>query len=187
MARFSYDLPAMATDFSAALSMVSSIGGMSVLHAPSGCMGDYCSFDEPEWVRNPGMTYCSMLKEDETIFGNDDIIIDKMVNGCERMHPPFMALIGSPITALIGTDLNGIADLTEERTGVPVIAIDTTGFGNYQDGLLKAFKAIADRFQLDGDTVNDVDIVGINKFDYHIGDDLGYIASRLRPHHRPRN
>lgn len=178
MARFAYYLPAFATDFSAAMSLVSSMGGMSALHAPSGCMGNYCAFDEPDWIRSPGMTYCSMLKEDETIFGNDSLLMERIRTACATMKPPFAAVIGSPITALIGTDLQGIATLSEEETGVPTVAVDTTGFGTYQDGLLKAFEACVDRFATEGGAGR-INILGMDKYDYHTGADREFLEGMV--------
>ena len=180
MSRISYMLPAFATDFSAAISMISSMGGMSVLHAPSGCMGNYCGFDEPEWFGNPGLTYCSMLREDETIFGNDDILLGKIRNTCAKMSPSFVAVVGSPITALIGTDLDGIATLSEEETGIPTIAINTTGFDSYQVGLIKAFKSCVDKFSSDGSDEKRINLLGINKFDYHLTNDFGMPIDLLK-------
>ncbi len=180
MARFAYMLPAFATDFSAAMSMVSMMGGMSALHAPSGCMGNYCSFDEQDWVRNPGMTYCSMLKEDETIFGNDDLLLERIETACRKMNPPFVAVIGSPITALIGTDLQGIAELSEERTGIPTIAVDNTGFDNYQDGLYKAFVSCVDKFATEEKEGRRCTVLGMDKYDYHTGADREWFDSAFR-------
>ena len=179
MARFAYRLPAFATDFSAAMSLISTMNGMSVLHAPSGCMGNYCGFDEPDWIRSPGLTYCSMLKEDETIFGNDEILLGKIDDSCERMKPPFVAIIGSPITALIGTDLQGIARISEERTGVPTIAVDTTGFGTYQDGLYKAFVSCLERFGSHGDEPRGTYMLGLDKYDYHACSDRPFLESKI--------
>ena len=178
MARFAYYLPAFATDFSAAMSLISSMGGMSALHAPSGCMGNYCAFDEPDWIRSPGMTYCSMLREDETIFGNDSLLMERIRTACSEMRPPFAAVIGSPITALIGTDLQGIAALSEEETGIPTIAVDSTGFGTYQDGLYKAFEACIDRFATEGGSGR-INILGMDKYDYHTGADRDFLGEMI--------
>ena len=182
MSRISYMLPAFATDFSAAMSFMSSLGGMTVLHAPGGCMGNYCGFDEPEWFGNPGMTYCSMLKEDETIFGNDDILLGKIKGTCKKVSPSFVAVIGSPITALIGTDLDGIAMISEEETGVPTVAVNTTGFDSYQTGLLKAFKSCDEKFSSEGPGTERTNLLGINKFDYHLTKDFSDFFNRLKGH-----
>ncbi len=177
MARFAYRLPAFATDFSAAMATVASLGGMSVLHAPTGCMGNYVGFDEPDWIRSPGMTYCSTMREDETIFGNDSLLLERIRTASGSMHPPFVAIIGSPITALIGTDLDGIASLSEDETGIPTVAVDCTGFGTYQDGLVKAFGACADRFATEGD--GRANVLGMDKYDYYLGEDRGFFGDML--------
>jgi hypothetical protein len=178
MARFAYYLPAFATDFSAAISLVSSIGGMSALHAPSGCMGNYCGFDEPDWIKSPGMTYCSMMREDETIFGNDGLLMERIKTACSAMAPPFVAIIGSPITALIGTDLQGIAVLSEQETAVPTVAVDSTGFGTYQDGLCKAFEACVDRFASEGGSER-INVLGMDKYDYHTCTDRAFLEEMV--------
>ncbi|MFR3322117.1 MAG: hypothetical protein ACLTSZ_14535 [Lachnospiraceae bacterium] len=45
------------------------------------------------------------------------------------MHPNFIALVGSPVPMVIGTDLAGTAAWIEDETGIPAFGFSTTGLG----------------------------------------------------------
>ncbi|TQS84298.1 nitrogenase component 1 [Candidatus Methanomassiliicoccus intestinalis] len=168
------DLPGFAADFSGAASLLSPMGGLVVIHGPSGCMGNYTGFDEPGWFRHPGMVFSSLMRENEAILGLDDYIISKTIRACEKHNPPFVALIGSPVPALIGTDYEGIAAEIEDRTGIPTVGINTTGFDSYSKGMEKTLAVLGNRFLSDAieKIPNLVNILGYNNLDYCGDDDL---------------
>ena len=173
MAMLLRDLPGFACDFSGVASYVSRMSGMGIIHAPNGCIGNYVGFDEPSWFTNPGMIFSSSMREDEAIFGLDDIVIEKMINAVSRLQPDFHVLIGCPPAALIGTDYKAISDEVEEQTGVPGISVDTNGFDTYCGGAEKYFRAMAERFLQPMKTKKrTINVLGYNHLDYCNDDDL---------------
>ena len=161
------DLPGSACDFSGSASFISRMKGMCVIHAPTGCLGNYTGFDEPEWFTRPGMVFTSSMREDEAIFGLDDILIQKSVKTVRALDPDFFVVLGAPPPALIGTDYEAISSAVENETGVPCIAVDTTGFGSYRVGAEKFLSAMADRFLNKCQTVKGtVNILGYSYLDY---------------------
>lgn len=152
-----------------------------VIHGPSGCMGNYTGFDEPSWFNSPGMVFSSLMREEETILGNDEIVMNKITETCKKHNPPFVAVIGTPAPALIGVDYSGISAELEKRTGVPTFGIDTTGFDSYCDGMAATLSTMGNRFlpSYSEKVQNTVNILGYNNLDYCNDDDLHILKSLL--------
>jgi Nitrogenase molybdenum-iron protein, alpha and beta chains len=168
------DLPGFATDFSGAASVLSSMGGLVAIHGPSGCMGNYTGFDEPDWFSSPGPVFSSLMREDEAILGLEDVIVDRITETCRKCKPSFIAIVGSPVPALIGVDYDGISREIEENTGIPTFGINTTGFDNYCDGMIQTLSVLGNRFLSAFPKVvsNTVNLLGYNNLDYCSDNDL---------------
>ncbi len=122
------------------------LGGLIVMHDASGCNSTYATHDEPRWYDIDSMIYISALEEYNMVLGNDDKFIEDVCECAEEKHPKFIAIFGSPIALMCGTDFKGLARLIENRTGIPTLAFDTSGMYTYQNGARQAFRGIAERF-----------------------------------------
>jgi nitrogenase molybdenum-iron protein alpha/beta subunit len=136
-------LPPFSSDYSGVCSCLFDLNGMVVIHDASCCSRNYVSYDEPRWFGNKRPIFCSGLREIDAILGDDDKFINKVLAACESMKPEFIALLGSPVPMIIGTDLDGIAREMEERTGLPVFGFNTTGFRYYNVGAAEAMLKLA--------------------------------------------
>ncbi|MDO5453153.1 MAG: nitrogenase component 1, partial [Eubacteriales bacterium] len=85
-------------------------------------------------------------REYDAILGNDEKYIRDVCEAAEETHPTFIAVFGSPIAAMTGTDFKGVARVIEKRTGIPTLHFDTSGMHTYQAGMRQAFRALAERF-----------------------------------------
>ena len=121
------------------------LGGMSVIHDPSGCNSTYTTHDEPRWYDHDSMVFLSGLTEMEAILGDDEKLIGDMVEAAQQLNPRFIALAGTPIPMMTGCDLHSIAMEAENRTGIPSFAIDTNGMQSYVWGAGEALTAYAMR------------------------------------------
>ena len=117
MGRFSFCLPPFAPDYSGVCGALFSLGGMVVIHDAAGCTGNYVNYDEPRWYDGGAMVYCSGLRELDAVLGNDEKLIRNICEAARRLHPNFIALVGSPVPMVIGTDLEGIAAWIEDEIG----------------------------------------------------------------------
>ena len=122
------------------------LGGMVIMHDASGCNSTYTTHDEPRWYDMDSMVYISGLTEMEAIMGDDEKLIGDIVAAAEELHPKFIAIAGTPIPAMTGFDYTAIAELIEERTGIPAFGFATTGMNTYVQGASMAFAEIARRF-----------------------------------------
>ncbi len=122
------------------------LGGLCVMHDASGCNSTYNTHDEPRWYDFDSMVYISGLSEMEAIMGDDQKFIDDIVYTAKELNPNFIAIAGTPIPTMIGTDFKAIANIIEKETNIPTFGFDTTGMHSYVSGAYKAFEALAKRF-----------------------------------------
>lgn len=134
MSKLCISMPPLAPDYSGAASALFELGGMIVIHDAAGCTGNYTSYDEPRWLGSDAMVYCSGLRHMDAILGNDDQLIERIRKAAVSLKPNFIALLGSPVPMVIGTDFEGIANEIETVTGIPSIGLSTRGLSYYGSG-----------------------------------------------------
>lgn len=134
------------SDLSGVCSALYELGGLLVMHDASGCNSTYATHDEPRWYGSDSLIFISGLREYDAILGNDEKLIRDICEAAEETHPKFLAVFGSPIAAMTGTDFKGVARVLEKRTGLPALPFDTSGMHSYQAGCRQAFRALAERF-----------------------------------------
>ncbi|MBE6122070.1 MAG: hypothetical protein E7190_05085 [Erysipelotrichaceae bacterium] len=139
-------LPPFAPDYGGACEVMYELGGLVLIHDASGCTVNYVSFDEPRWHKSGGMVYSSGLTEIDAVMGNDDVLIDKALKAAELLHPSFIAVVGSSVPMIVGTDFAGIAAEMEERSGIPCFGFDANGIHSYIYGASQALEAFVRRF-----------------------------------------
>lgn len=122
------------------------LGGMVVMHDASGCNSTYTTHDEPRWFDMDSMIYISGLSEMEAIMGDDEKLISDIEEAAAELHPKFIALAGSPVSAMTGFDYEAVAAVIELRTGIPALGFPTTGMNTYIHGASMALAGIAERF-----------------------------------------
>ena len=139
-------LPVYAGDVSGACSALFELGGMVVIHDPSGCNSTYNTHDETRWYDHDSLIFISALMERDAILGNDDKLVRDVIDAVRELHPRFVALANSPIPFITGTDFAALSRLIERATGVPCFYVRTNGMHDYVEGAGNAFVALAQRF-----------------------------------------
>lgn len=142
-------LPPFAGDYSGVGSALYELGGMLCIHDASGCTGNYVGFDEPRSYDSKQLVYCTGLRRDDAIMGDEEVYIDKIVRAAQDMKPKFIALLGSPVPLIIGFDFNGVARELEQRLGIPAFGFDTAGMtGSYKEGVVMGVTKLLDYYVL---------------------------------------
>ena len=147
-------IPIYTADVSGVCSALYELGGMTVMHDPSGCNSTYNTHDEIRWYDQDSLIFISGLTEIDAIMGNDRKFIDDIEHAAQELHPKFIALAGSPIPFMNGTDFPAIARVIETETGVPTFSVPTNGMHDYVYGAGIALEEIAKRFTEEADTKN---------------------------------
>ena len=68
-------IPIYTADVSGVCSALYELGGMTVMHDPSGCNSTYNTHDEIRWYELDSMIYISGLTEIDAVMGNDEKMI----------------------------------------------------------------------------------------------------------------
>ncbi len=139
-------IPIYTADVSGVCSALYELGGMTVMHDPSGCNSTYNTHDELRWYDQDSLIFISGLTEIDAIMGNDRKFIDDIEHAAKQLHPKFIALAGSPIPFMNGTDFPAIAHVIETETGIPTFSVPTNGMNDYVYGAGIALEEIAKRF-----------------------------------------
>ena len=139
-------IPIYTADVSGVCSALYELGGMTVMHDPSGCNSTYNTHDEIRWYDQDSLIFISGLTEIDAIMGNDRNFIDDIEHAARELRPKFIALAGSPIPFMNGTDFPAIARVIEVETGIPTFSVPTNGMHDYVYGAGIALEEIAKRF-----------------------------------------
>ena len=139
-------IPIYTSDVSGVCSALYELGGMVVIHDPSGCNSTYNTHDEIRWYNQDSLIFISGLTEIDAVMGNDEKFLSDIKEAAGELHPKFIALVSSPIPFMNGTDFPALAKVLETETGIPAFAVPTNGMHDYVYGAGKALEEIARRF-----------------------------------------
>ena len=139
-------IPIYTSDVSGVCSALYELGGMVVIHDPSGCNSTYNTHDEIRWYNQDSLIFISGLTEIDAVMGNDEKFLSDVKEAAGELHPKFIALVSSPIPFMNGTDFPALAKVLETETGIPAFAVPTNGMHDYVYGAGKALEEIARRF-----------------------------------------
>ncbi len=162
------------------------LGGMTVMHDASGCNSTYTTHDEPRWFDMDSMVYISGITEMEAIMGDDEKLIGDICDAASELHPEFIAVAGTPIPTMTGFDFEAVAEVIEQRTGIPSFGFPTTGMNTYIKGAAMALEGIAGRFVREpGDAAGSagkirVNVLGLTPLDFSVNGTDKSIVKWLR-------
>ena len=137
-------LPVYTGDVSGVCSALFELGGMVVIHDPSGCNSTYNTHDEVRWYDQDSLIFISGLTDVDAIMGDDEKLVRDVVEAVRQTRPRFVALVNSPIPYQVGCDFAAIAREVEAATGTPTHYLATNGMHDYVHGAGIAFAALAD-------------------------------------------
>lgn len=139
-------LPNFSPDYSGVCSALFELGGLCVIVDPIGCTSVYVTLDEPRYDNKKSAILSAGLREIDTILGDDNRLVSKIIYAAKDLKPKFIALIGTPIPMLIGTDLEGVSLELENKLNIPVFSISADGTSYYDKGISDALLKLAELF-----------------------------------------
>ena len=143
MKQVSVTLSTYTADVSGVCSALYELGGMVVIHDPSGCNSTYNTHDEPRWYDMDSLIFISGLSQMDAIMGYDDKFINDIVRAAKELKPRPIALVSTPPPLMTGTDFEGIARSSEKQTQIPVFYFPTSGMHSYVSGAGMALETVA--------------------------------------------
>lgn len=136
----------LATGYFGVSSALYAFDGLIVVYGPAGGAWHINIEDEPRWYRGPATVVGAGLLEMDVILGNEKKFIENIARVATQLKRRFVALAGTPISEIIGTDLRGFSRTLEAQTDKPVFMVPTAGSEPYPEGAAKAFLALAGKF-----------------------------------------
>lgn len=160
-------IPIYTSDVSGVCSALYELGGMVVMHDPSGCNSTYNTHDEIRWYDQDSLIFISGLTEIDAVMGNDEKFLSDIKEAAREFHPKFIALVSSPIPFMNGTDFPALAKVLEIETGIPSFAVPTNGMHDYVYGAGLALAEIAKRIKGKKEvTSKSVNFLGVTPLDF---------------------
>lgn len=160
-------IPIYTSDVSGVCSALYELGGMVVMHDPSGCNSTYNTHDEIRWYDQDSLIFISGLTEIDAVMGNDEKFLSDIKEAAREFHPKFIALVSSPIPFMNGTDFPALAKVLEIETGIPSFAVPTNGMHDYVYGAGLALAEIAKRIKGKKEvTSKSVNLLGVTPLDF---------------------
>ena len=153
------------------------LGGLIIIHDASGCNSTYTTHDEPRWGLIDSNIYISALTEIDSISGNDDKIINDIIETAKLVNPKFIAICGTPIPSMTGFDYLAVAKIIEDKIKIKTFGVNTTGMEDYVIGIIKAYDLIFDNLindsekndidSIDNKIENGINIIGLTPLDFY--------------------
>ena len=112
-------LTPFAPDQSGAVSVLYELGGLIAICDAGGCTGNVCGFDEPRWFEQKSALFSAGLRDMDAILGRDDRLVEKLVDAASKLDVKFVAIIGTPVPAVIGTDYKALGRMCEKKLNMP--------------------------------------------------------------------
>ena len=133
-------LTPFAPDQSGAVSVLYALGGMTVIVDAGGCAGNICGFDEPRWLTGDqrGAVFSAGLRDMDAILGRDDLLVKKLEEASQTIRPEFIALVGTPVPAVIATDYQALKRMAQRKTSLELLPVPTNGMNLYDKGVEEA-------------------------------------------------
>ena len=129
MGRLSIYIPPFAGDYSGVCSALYDFNCLIVLCDANCCTKNYIDYDEPRWSRGKTTTLCAQLRTMEVTLGDDSRILRQTAEAAQALKPDFIALLGSPVPAVIGMDLAGTCNHIESIDFTNKLPLEGMGAG----------------------------------------------------------
>lgn len=139
-------LTPFAPDQSGAESVLYELGGLLIILDAGGCTGNICGFDEPRWQTARSAVFSAGLRDMDAIMGRDKLLVRKMTEAAGDIRARFMAIIGTPVPAVIGTDYRALKKMAEKKVDLPILTVETNGMDLYDKGEEKAYLSLIHTF-----------------------------------------
>ncbi len=141
-----HNLLPLPSGYFGASSALYNLNGLIIIYGPAGGAWHINIEDEPRWYRNKTKLLGAGLLEMDVILGRDTAFVDRIVEVASDLKRSFVAILGTPVSAITGIDLKGISKAVQKRLNIPVLYINTIGSEDYCIGAKKAFLELAKYF-----------------------------------------
>ena len=168
MGQLSIYLPPFASDYTGVCSTLFDFDCLTAINDPLCCTSHYVHYDEPRWSHKVRPVFSTSLRNIDAILGNDDKVVRVVCDAVCSLNTQMVALVGTPVPAITGMDMEGISCEIEERSARDTFGFNTGGYNYYDKGIIAAGKALITRYADPACEVleNSINILGLTPLDY---------------------
>ena len=116
--------------------------GMGILDDCSAYKGKVSRTDINEPYQGSRMV-CSWIRSEDIISGTKAKLMETFRNSHKEFDPAFVMLSNAPVSSMIGTDLEDVADTITRESGIPAASVDLNGHKYYDHGISQTLLALA--------------------------------------------
>lgn len=130
-------------------------------HGDGGCGGRGGKFSDVRVVE-------SDIKEEDVIHGTEEKMLQAFAGNVDLYNPSFVIVSTAPVSSMIGTDLDAIAQQITEKYGIPAASVYLDGQRDYLYGISLTLEAIGKLVIKKPAAVlpDSVNILGYNSIDW---------------------
>jgi nitrogenase molybdenum-iron protein alpha chain len=107
-----------------------------ITHGPIGCSADFMGANNArKWgefsqgiAHRDVILYSSNMRENDTVFGGIEKLRGTVLAAFHEKHPAAIFITASCVSAIIGEDVQALAEEMSEELGIPVVACSCAGF-----------------------------------------------------------
>lgn len=148
MSKLSLFLPPFAADYSGACAVLFPFDCMVVILDAGCCMRNYAEYDEPRWTTQRKPAFSAQIRTLDTAMGDERGVINQVLEAARELSPACITLVGTPVPAIVGMDLSGMAADIRSACGIPCLGLAANGFDTYECGVSRALRALVEAFSL---------------------------------------
>ena len=108
MAKLFQTIGSLAGDYSGAASVLHDMDGMLIFCDAGACMGGFLFGEDPKGGNEKRRIFTASLREKQVVMGIDKKVKADAIRTYQDAGGEFIGLIGTPVSAVIGADLEGI-------------------------------------------------------------------------------
>ena len=134
-----------------------------------------------------GAVFSAGLRDMDAILGRDDLLVSKLEEAAKTIAPSFIALVGTPVPAVIGTDYQALKRMAEKKTSLKVLPVASNGMELYDRGIEAALLELVKTFAGEGheNTKEDrqlptIGVLGFTPMDFQIPEDAEALKRVLK-------
>ncbi len=116
--------------------------GMGILDDCSAYKGQVSRTDSAEPYSGSRMV-CSWIRSEDIINGTKAKLLETFRKSYQNFDPAFVMVSTSPVSSMIGTDLEDVAASITAESGIPASSVDLTGHKYYDHGISETLLALA--------------------------------------------
>ena len=154
-------IPPLVCDFSGTASVLFSLPVLNLFYCPASCTQPISECDEIREMHDT-FVFFSIFGEVKAIMGSDEEFLEEAETLIRKNDDAeLIFIIGTPVPAIVGSDLVYMAAQLQNKIEKPILSIPTAGFESYYSGVYQTLILLAKTFlSAQKKDLNQINLIG---------------------------